>query len=118
MLDRAVLRFSLSRLKPAVINVLAPHGQPPSPEPLVRDVAASFQAAVVDTLVAKCIRALDATRGRALSLGGGVACNKSLRSALQAECAARQIALRIPSARLCADNAAMVAWVGARRLER
>ena len=118
MLDRPGLEFSFSGLKTAVTNVLGPHGEPPYPESLVRDVAASFQAAVVETLVAKCVRALETTRARALSLGGGVACNSSLRSELHAVCEARRVTLRIPSPRLCADNAAMVAWVGARRLAR
>jgi N6-L-threonylcarbamoyladenine synthase len=118
MLDRPGLEFSFSGLKTAVSNVLRPHGDPPYPEGLVRDVAASFQAAVVETLVAKCARALDATSARALNLGGGVACNVSLRRALHDICAARGVALRIPSPRLCADNAGMIAWVGARRLAR
>ena len=118
MLDRPGLDFSFSGLKTAVTNVLRPHGEPPYPGPLVRDVAASFQAAVVETLAAKCVRALEATRARALSLGGGVACNSMLRSELRAICEARRVTLRIPSPRLCADNAAMVAWVGARRLAR
>jgi N6-L-threonylcarbamoyladenine synthase len=47
-----------------------------------------------------------------------VACNSSLRSELKTVCEARGVALRIPSPRLCADNAGMIAWVGARRLER
>ena len=118
MLDRPGLDLSFSGLKTAVANVLRPHGVPPYDDKLVRDVAASFQAAVVGTLVAKCERALEATRARALNLGGGVACNRSLRAALAAMCARRQVALRIPSPRLCADNAAMIAWVGARRLAR
>ena len=121
MLDRPGFDLSFSGLKTAVANVLRPHGEPPYPETLVRDVAASFQAAVVGTLVAKCERALDATGARALNLGGGVACNRSLRAALAEMCAARrdpECALRIPSPRLCADNAAMIAWVGARRLAR
>jgi N6-L-threonylcarbamoyladenine synthase len=118
MLDRPGLEFSFSGLKTAVSNVLRPHGDPPYPEGLVRDVAASFQAAMVETLVAKCARALDATSARALNLGGGVACNVSLRNALHYICAARGVSLRIPSPRLCADNAGMIAWVGARRLAR
>jgi N6-L-threonylcarbamoyladenine synthase len=118
MLDRPGLEFSFSGLKTAVSNVLRPHGDPPYPEGLVRDVAASFQAAMVETLVAKCARALDATSARALNLGGGVACNVSLRKALHYICAARGVSLRIPSPRLCADNAGMIAWVGARRLAR
>ena len=118
MLDRPGFDMSFSGLKTAVANVLRPHGAPPYPEPLVRDVAASFQAAVVDTLAAKSARALDETRARALNLGGGVACNRSLRAVLAERCAERGVALRIPSPRLCADNAAMIAWVGARRLAR
>ena len=121
MLDRPGCDLSFSGLKTAVANVLRPHGEPPYPDALVRDVAASFQAAVVETLVAKCGRALDATGARALSLGGGVACNRALRAALAVLCASRRgpaCALRIPSPRLCADNAAMIAWVGARRLAR
>lgn len=118
MLDRPGLDFSFSGLKTAVGNLLGPHGEPPYPEEFVRDVAASFQAAVVQTLVAKSARALDATRARALDLGGGVACNSKLRNDLQAMCGARNVLLRVPSPRLCADNAAMIAWVGARRLAR
>lgn len=118
MLDRPGLDFSFSGLKTAVGVLLAPHGEPPYPEPLVRDMAAAFQAAVVEVLVAKCGRALRQTGAKALSLGGGVACNKSLRKELASLCEARGVALRIPSPRLCADNAAMIAWVGARRLER
>jgi N6-L-threonylcarbamoyladenine synthase len=118
MLDRPGLDFSFSGLKTAVGNLLRPYGEPPYPEALVRDVAASFQAAVVGALVGKCERALARTGAKALSLGGGVACNKRLRSDLQALCESRGVALRIPSPRLCADNAAMIAWVGARRLER
>ncbi len=118
MLDRPGLDFSFSGLKTAVGNLLRPHGEPPYPEALVRDMAASFQAAVVETLVAKCERALDQTGARALSLGGGVACNRRLRKDLESATEARGVALRVPSPRLCADNAAMIAWVGARRLAR
>ena len=121
MLDRPGCDLSFSGLKTAVANVLRPHGEPPYADALVRDVAASFQAAVVETLVAKCARALDATGASALNLGGGVACNRALRAALATMCAARRdppCALRIPSPRLCADNAGMIAWVGARRLAR
>ncbi len=118
MLDRPGLDFSFSGLKTAVASLLQPYGEPPYPDEFVRDVAASFQAAVVDTLVAKSARALDATRSRALDLGGGVACNRLLRSELHKVCATRGVALRIPSPRFCADNAAMIAWVGARRLAR
>jgi N6-L-threonylcarbamoyladenine synthase len=118
MLDRPGLDFSFSGLKTAVGVHLAPHGEPPYAEPLVRDMAASFQAAVVEVLVEKCRRALAETRATALNLGGGVACNRALRSGLAELCAGRGVALRVPSPRLCADNAAMIAWLGARLLER
>jgi N6-L-threonylcarbamoyladenine synthase len=118
MLDQPGFDLSFSGLKTAVSQALAPHGAPPYPEALVADVAASFQAAVVETLVAKTVRALDACGARALTLGGGVACNRELRARLTAVCAARGIPLRVPSPRLCADNAAMIAWVGAVRLRR
>ncbi len=118
MLDKPGLDFSFSGLKTAVNVLLEPHGPPPYPDSLVRDMAASFQAAVVEVLVGKCRRALQQTRARALNLGGGVACNRALRAALATLCEERSVALRIPSPRLCADNAAMIAWLGARRLER
>jgi tRNA N6-adenosine threonylcarbamoyltransferase len=116
MLDRPGLDFSFSGLKTAVAVALEARGAPPYPEKLVADVAASFQAAVVDTLVTKTGRALDATRARVLTLGGGVACNRELRERLRAACQARSVALRVPSPRLCTDNAAMVAQLGAWRL--
>jgi len=118
MLDRPGFDFSFSGLKTAVSVALRPHGEPPYPDALVADVAASFQAAVVETLVAKSLRAVDHVGARALSLGGGVACNRELRERLVPACAARGVALRIPSPRLCADNAAMIACVGAMRLRR
>jgi N6-L-threonylcarbamoyladenine synthase len=118
MLDRPGCDFSFSGLKTAVATALKAHAGPPYPEALVADVAASFQAAVVETIVAKCLRAVKETGARALNLGGGVACNRALRAALAAACEPRGIALRIPSPRLCADNAGMIALVGAWRLAR
>jgi len=118
MLHQPGLDFSFSGLKTAVALTLAAHGAPPWPDRLAADIAASFQAAVVDTLVAKSMRAVAGIGARALLLGGGVACNRELRRRLEAECAGRGVALRIPSPRLCADNAAMVALIGAWSLAR
>jgi N6-L-threonylcarbamoyladenine synthase len=118
MLDRPGFDFSFSGLKTAVTTALRPLGDPPYDAKLTADLAASFQAAVVDTLVARSMRAVAHVGARALSLGGGVACNRSLRARLAETCAARGVALRIPSPRLCADNAAMIALVGAWRLRR
>jgi N6-L-threonylcarbamoyladenine synthase len=113
MLDRPGCDFSFSGLKTAVVQTVALYGAPPHPPALVADLAASFQAAVVDTLVGKTMRAVDEVGARALTLGGGVACNRALRARLAAECGRRGIPLRVPSPRLCADNAAMIALVGA-----
>ncbi|HTR97716.1 MAG TPA: tRNA (adenosine(37)-N6)-threonylcarbamoyltransferase complex transferase subunit TsaD [Candidatus Acidoferrales bacterium] len=116
MLDRPGFDFSFSGLKTAVGVALAAEGGGPLPRERVADLAASFQCAVVDVLVARALRAVDAVGARALNLGGGVACNRELRARLAGACATRGVALRIPSPRLCADNAAMIALVGAWRL--
>jgi N6-L-threonylcarbamoyladenine synthase len=118
MLDRPGYDFSFSGLKTAVTLELKGHGEPPYPRELLADLAASFQAAVVETLVRRSMSAVDHHRARALNLGGGVACNRELREQLGAACAARGVALRVPSPRLCADNAAMIALIGAWLLER
>ncbi len=118
MLDRPGCDFSFSGLKTAVTVALKRYGEAPYDEALVADLAASFQAAVVDTLVAKCMRAIEQVGAGALSLGGGVACNRALRTRLAEACERRGVTLRIPSPRLCADNAAMIALVGAWRLRR
>jgi N6-L-threonylcarbamoyladenine synthase len=118
MLDRPGFDFSFSGLKTAVGTALKPFGDPPYPDTLIADVAASFQAAVVETVVGKSMRAVDEVGAKALSLGGGVACNRALRAALATACDRRGITLRIPSPRLCADNAGMIALVGAKRLAR
>lgn len=116
MLDRAGCEMSFSGLKTAVNQALATAGPPPYAATRVADLAASFQAAVVETLAEKCGRALALTGARVLRLGGGVACNRALQQALAARCEAVGAALHVPSPRYCVDNAAMVAWVGARRL--
>ena len=118
MLDRADLDFSFSGLKTAVALAVGRLGPPPHAETLLADLAASFQAAVVDTLAGKTLRAVDQVGARALGVGGGVAANRELRARLAAGCAERSIPLRLPSSRLCADNAAMIALVGSWMLER
>lgn len=117
MIDRPGYDVSFSGLKTAVSLVVASLGPSPLSESRIADVCASFQAAVVDTLVARTRRALDDTRARALTAGGGVACNSELRSRLEALALERGIPFRVPSVRLCADNAAMVAYLGARLLD-
>ena len=117
MVDQPGFDFSFSGLKTAV--ALALHSLAADQrEARTADLAASFQAAAIDSLVAKTRAALDHTRARALNLGGGVAANRALRERLSELCSERGVALRMPSMRLCADNAAMIALVGAWQLER
>ena len=106
------LEFSFSGLKTAVLY--ACHGQGVSHGPLPTgkkraDLAASFQEAVVEILVAKCRQALRKTgRGR-LAVGGGVTANNRLRGAIESMCQKEGVELFIPPPSLCTDNAAMAA---------
>ncbi len=76
------------------------------------DIAASFQAAVVDTLAGKCARALEETGLERLVIAGGVGANKSLRAELAAMGASRGVRVYYPRPALCTDNGAMIAYAG------
>ena len=80
----------------------------------VADVAASFQEAVVDVLTRKAVSACLANDAQHLVIGGGVAANSRLRVLAQERCDAAGITLRVPSPKLCTDNGAMIAAVGAK----
>jgi N6-L-threonylcarbamoyladenine synthase len=73
------------------------------------DLAASFQQAVVDVLVAKCKQAMKQTGMKRLAVGGGVIANRVLRKALEEMAAKEAAELFIPPMSLCTDNAAMAA---------
>ncbi len=96
--------FSFSGLKTAVINHVRKH-----PDVSTADVAASFQEAVVDVLVAKAGRALGDHGARGLVLAGGVAANSRLREQALDLCARGGYRAFLPSRAMCTDNAAMVA---------
>jgi len=103
--------FSFSGLKTAVVQVVTRAEQ--TGETLrLEDLAASFQAAVVDVLVEKTVRAAQAFQVRQVLLAGGVAANQGLRLALQLRCKQLGIPLIVPSLSLCTDNAAMIAAAG------
>ena len=112
---RAMLRdgldVSFSGLKTAVINHVRSH-----PEVADADVAASFQAAVVDVLCAKTIRAAEQIGARGIVLGGGVAANSSLRAQMLERGAAAGFSVAVPSRAMCTDNAAMIAAAAWHRL--
>ncbi len=106
------LDFSFSGMKTAVLNQYKKiEGQGRD-----ADLAASFQEAMVDTLVKKCIRALKQTGLKRLVIAGGVSANQALRARLQQELEriAAQVYYAEPA--LCTDNGAMIAFAGWQRL--
>lgn len=107
-LEKGSLDFSFSGLKTAVLNYLNTEKQA-GREISVPDVAASFQAAVIEVIVKKAIEAALDKRQDKLVLAGGVAANSKLRCDLQAECDKHGIRLYVPDPVLCTDNAAMIA---------
>jgi N6-L-threonylcarbamoyladenine synthase len=109
------LDFSFSGLKTALVYAVRDLG---SEQTLARraDLAASFQRAVVDSLMLKLEQALDRTGAGRLAIGGGVAANSELRTRVAALCQLRGLDLKIPPPALCTDNAAMIASA-ARHLE-
>jgi len=119
MLGRADANFSLSGLKTAVRNEAA-RLTPPEPQD-IRDLCASFQAAVLESTADRLsvgLRLFHEQFGppRALVAAGGVAANQAIRGALQDVAAKAQTTLIIPPPALCTDNGAMIAWAGAERL--
>jgi N6-L-threonylcarbamoyladenine synthase len=110
--DAGALDLSFSGLKTAVRYFLESEA---AHRVSRADVAASFQAAVVDVLIDRVRRALEREPYRALVLSGGVAANTALADAFRALGAERDIATFVPERRYCTDNAAMIAATADRR---
>lgn len=111
MIKEDNLDFSFSGLKSAFIN-LYHNAQQKGQALKITDLSASFQAAVLDILLAKTKRALELYPVKTLVVAGGVAANHGLRERL-AEEVADQVEVRIPPLRLCGDNAGMIALAAA-----
>jgi N6-L-threonylcarbamoyladenine synthase len=107
------LDFSFSGLKTAVARWVERQEALGQAVP-VADVAAGFQEAVADVLTRKAILACRENGVQHLLIGGGVAANSRLREMAQQRCDAAGIELRVPRPKLCTDNGAMVAALGAR----
>lgn len=114
--DSAGLDFSYSGLKTAVAHEVA-RRQPLAPDD-VADLAASFEAAATDVLVARARRALEGEGLGRLAVVGGVAANRRLRAELAAASQRDGFHLVFPPPELCTDNAAMIAAAGTRMLAR
>ena len=119
MTDRPGLDFSFSGLKTYTLNTVSEHalenGLPE--DQCCADIAHAFQEAVVDTLVIKCRRALQAVDYKTLVIAGGVSANTRLRERLEE--ALKKIEAKVFYARpeFCTDNGAMIAYAGYQRLK-
>ncbi|MGN0702104.1 MAG: tRNA (adenosine(37)-N6)-threonylcarbamoyltransferase complex transferase subunit TsaD [Lentihominibacter sp.] len=106
-LEKDSLDFSFSGIKTGVLNYVNSRKQA-GEEINVPDVAAGFQQAVLDVIVAKTVGAALAMNKDKIVLAGGVAANSRLREMLKAECEKHGLKLYHPSPILCTDNAAMI----------
>jgi len=102
------LDFSFSGIKTAVIRFFREKGS----EFKIEDIAASFQAAVVDMLINTTLAAIERTGIRRLALAGGVAANSGLQTRMREVASERGLELSCPPPILCTDNAAMIACAG------
>ena len=114
MLDRPGLEFSFSGLKTAVLHAV--QGRELTPQ-LRADVARGVEDAIVDTLIAKALRALEETQLPVLVVSGGVSANRTLRTRLTGAVGARGARVYYPHIEFSTDNAAMIAVAGLARLK-
>jgi N6-L-threonylcarbamoyladenine synthase len=108
--------FSFSGLKTSVRYFLRDHPELSEDAQAVRDLCASVQAAIVEVLVAKTLRAAERINVQCITASGGVTANRALRRALGEACDKCGYSLRVTERSLCTDNAAMIAVLAERRL--
>jgi len=116
MIDDPKDDFSFSGLKTSVRYFLRDHPELLDDAQRLRDLCASVQAAIVDVLVTKTIRAAKRLRVGCVTASGGVSCNRSLRQRLAAACARERIVLFLAEKSFCTDNAAMIGILAERKL--
>jgi len=109
------LNFSFAGLKTAVLTQCKKLGDEVMRERA--NLAASTQAAIVEVLVKKSLKALDQTGLKCLVVAGGVGANTALRSALNSACQRAQVRVHYPEFEFCTDNGAMIAMAGAMRIQ-
>jgi len=114
MLDRPGLEFSFSGLKTAVLHTV--RAAPDLSDTVKADIACAVQQAIVETLIAKAVRALEQTGLQVLVVSGGVSANQSLRERLSEVVRRRGGRVYYPRTEFCTDNAAMIAVAGLARL--
>ncbi len=115
MMHSGDYRFSLSGLKTAVITYI--QGENKAGRPIdLPDLAASFEAAVIDVQVSKALTAVKETGVADFCVGGGVAANPSLRAAYARKLGRRGVRVTVPPLSACGDNAAMIGLVAQRSL--
>lgn len=117
MIDDINDDFSFSGLKTSVRYFLRDHPGLLDDSQSVRDLCASVQAAIVDVLVTKTIRAARRLRVGCVTASGGVTCNRALRQRLNAACERQGLMLLLADRSVCTDNAAMIGILAERRLK-
>ena len=115
-LDKTQYDFSFSGIKTAVLQYVEKCPKPFTDE-FLADLSASFQAAMVEVLTLKTLRAAKEEGLERIVVAGGVACNSGLRQRFQKLADEKGLTVRFPSPALCGDNAAMIGAAAAARVQ-